>query len=147
MKDKYIYDIGYDSYEGSEYIQMYFDKKLTGEELEKYVQEATITALTKALNDGYGKDAFIFWGLERRGITFQDLFDYIIKELENKGFERVNFDSSFSCFGWTSIVQEEDWDYAENSSIDRLVKVIPNELKIRALEKAGRQEEEINNDK
>lgn len=141
MNKKYIYNIGYASYEESKYIQMYFDKELTNKELEKYVQEATVIALTKALNNEYEKEAYIYWGFGERGIAFQDLFDCVIKELENEGFEKVYFDASFDCCGWISIVKKIDHSFETNDTeIDRLIDVIPDELKIKALEKA-RQEE------
>ena len=123
-----IYNIGYGSCEENEYTPFEFDRKLTRKELSDYVHRATINALKYAIDH---KDDF-YW-VDGKGITFQNLYPRVKKELKLFGFKPLKFEGEWNCFGWASICNNDDWPDYRDSSLSKLVDSVPKELKERAI--------------
>lgn len=136
MSNIHLYNIGYGSYENSEYAQFIFDKKLSKKELWDYVSKATINALKYALKH----ENEFFWGFKEEGIKFEDIFPRVIVELGNQGFKKVEYDGEWSCFGWASVCSRNSWGRGRNLENMILHNSIPMTLKEKVLRKARKME-------
>ncbi len=107
----YIYNIGYHTYEESESVQLYHEKKYTKEEFESITTEA-VGRVLKAVS----KDK----------VTFQSILFDVVEELtKNFGFTRVKFTSEFNVFGWADILDGKDWE----DDRDEQLKTLTDNLK------------------
>lgn len=120
----FLYNIGYGSYEESEFTQMTFDKELSQEDLHKYVINAILTVLNNVINKKYNR-----FRISEFGVSYQDIHDYVIEELEKVGFQQVKFTAEWSCFGWPSLTDDKDWEGQRNETLDRISKEIPDNIK------------------
>lgn len=117
----YIYNIGYHSYEESEYIQLYHKKEFGRKTFEKILCQATVNVLKN--NEEIKKE-------DKINVTFQDIFSEVVEELiKNFKFKEVKFSSEFSVFGWASILDEEDWKISRDEQLNLLTKTIKRALK------------------
>lgn len=113
----FIYNLGYHTYEESEYIQLYHNKKFNKKEFEKIVIKATITILKK------------YEIKSTEIVTFQDILYDVVEELiKNFGFKKVKFSSEFNVFGWANILNEKDWEYNRDEQLNKLTKAVKKEL-------------------
>jgi len=114
----YIYNIGYDSYEETEYVQLYHKNKYKNKEFEEMIMKAVVNVLSKQKI----KKSEI--------ISFQDIFSDLIEELiKNFGFKKVKFDSKFNVFGWTNILDKEDWKNIRDEKLNKLTDYIKSRKK------------------
>lgn len=116
MDNMYLDNIGYHTYEESEYIQLHHEKTFGKNEFEEIVIKATINVLkTREIREG-------------KHISFQPLLYDVVGELiKNFGFKKVEFTSEFSVFGWADILDEEDWERNRDEQLNLLTKAIKNE--------------------
>jgi hypothetical protein len=113
----HIYNIGYSSYEESDYYQLYHEKKFSKEEFEEMVAKATINVLKDSDEDSY----FM--------LTFQQILYAVVKELiKNFGFKEVEFDAKFEVFGWADIADEKDWEHDRDEQLNLLTKAVTKEF-------------------
>jgi hypothetical protein len=107
----YIYEVGYGSYEESEYWQLSHKKKFTKEELHHFVVDAFFAALEAEAGahkeSGFGE---MYTGVD--GPKFQDLMRslHFLKYLESLGFVQVEYAERFNIFGWASCLDPKDWE-------------------------------------
>ena len=96
----YYYNIGYYTFEESEYTQLIHKKKYSNNELKEIVEEAYISIM---------KDKKIGEKRERYETRIQivnpELIEYLIN---NKGFNKIEFHAEWCVFGWAHLF-EEDW--------------------------------------
>jgi len=107
----HIYELGYHSYEESQYTQLYHEKKFNQNEFEKIICQAAANILK-----GYKI---------RKGerISFQDINFSVAEELiKNFGFKKVNFAATFNVFGWANILDEKDWEHDRDEQLNLLTK-------------------------
>lgn len=117
----YIYNIGYHSYEESEYVQLYHKKEFDKKTFEKILCQATINVLKN--NEEFRKE-------DKRHVTFQNIFSEVVEELiKNFEFKELKFTSEFSVFGWASILDEKDWKMNRDEQLNLLTKTIKRALK------------------
>lgn len=96
-----IYNIGYYSYEESQYWQFYHEEDYTEKQLNKIVFEC--------LWEGYlvekEKNSKFEWA-EDQPISYSDMFGYgrevFCEEMEKRGFKQVEYAKTVSMFGWSS---------------------------------------------
>lgn len=113
----YIYNVGYHSYEESEYVQLCHTKKFNKKEFEKIVTKATVNIL---------KEYKIKKGEK---LSFQDILHEVVRELiKNFGFEEIKFTSEFNVFGWANILDEKDWKHDRDEQLKLLTKLLKKEL-------------------
>ena len=127
----YFYKFGYSSEEDSRYIELKHEKKFSDEEFEDLVVKATVEVLINrrphwASGPEEGVYTKEFLETHRRSwrrtdkeikeqhrcnvyFRFPDIMDNL-KEclIEEYGFEKVEYESYFSIFGWQGLVDEED---------------------------------------
>ena len=115
----YIYEIGYGSYEESEYWQYSHKEKLTDKQLRQHVQDAIFHVLESSVGNydeqGFHKDHF---HVSEGGPSFQEILtstkfhDY----LKAQGFIRVEYTQRFGIFGWAASLDPKDWDGTTDSA-------------------------------
>lgn len=112
---QYIYDIGYNSYEESEYWQLCSQTKYSESELSELISD-----VFKIVNNmgGYKLDQeFKCEGAElykddERGYSVQTLYPSVIRYLiDFHNFSKLEYESKYSLFGWAS-VSVDDWGEA-----------------------------------
>lgn len=114
----YLYNLSYDTYEESEYIQLSHKHKYSDKEFKKIVRTATNNIITKIKTK------------ENKRISFQDIIEDVAEELiKNFGFKRVKFDAEFSIFGWADILDKSDWKEVRDEELNKLTDFINTELK------------------
>ncbi len=117
----YIYNVGYDTYEESEHVQLYHKNKFSNREFKEKVK----TAVVNILNKTKIKD--------KEKISFQSIFDEVIEELvKNFGFKEVKFDAEFGVFGWADILDKEDWKDVRGEELNELTDFVCTKLKRKA---------------
>jgi hypothetical protein len=119
----FIYNVGYGSYEESEYTQLMFYRELTPDQLHKYVSDAIIRVLTNITNNKY-EDLYMY-----DGISCQEIHEHVIEELKTVGFQEITFTAKWSCFGWPSLTNNEYWSGQRDEVLDKLFNEIPDDLK------------------
>ncbi|MBI2671918.1 hypothetical protein HYX16_03210 [Candidatus Woesearchaeota archaeon] len=114
---KYVYSIGYHSYEESEYVQLYHKNKFSNKAFRKIVIKAVINLLKK-------------WKIEKGGgITFQNIFFSVIDELIKEfHFEKLEFTARFDIFGWADILNEKDWEGVRDKELNELTNEIKKQI-------------------
>lgn len=123
----YIYNIGYNSYEESEYYQLYHEKKFNQKEFEGIVIEAVIFVLKESESVENHKH---YKHEGRPKITFQDILFSVVEVLvKNFGFKEVKFTSKFNVFGWADILDPDDWKIDRCERLNKLTKLVRNALK------------------
>ena len=104
MGEVYSYKIGYHSYEESSYTDLLHEKKFTEKEL---------LAMLAVCFAQVGKDKD----------TIQDLYDeresieLLCKEF---GFKRIEYQETVSLFGWTRLLDKNDWKECRDKEEDYL---------------------------
>ena len=97
---KYVYNIGYNTYEESEYTQLLHKEKYTIDELRSIIHEACVKAIKKRK-----KEDFCFVS------SYQTIHDKVTNILvEDYGFERVAYQAIWSIFGWPSMFDKNSWE-------------------------------------
>jgi len=95
VDDIFTYNVGYHSYEESEYTQLLHSEEFTEQQLLEWVTEAIIQIMRESGRKRYSKK-FEGW----YEYLHSRVIDYLV---ENKGFKELKFQASFSLFGWSSI--------------------------------------------
>ena len=112
-----FYDVGYDTYEESEHIQLAHEKVFSQDEFDKLVIQATIAVLKREKS------------LRKEHVSFQDILHDVVEELTMKrGFRRLKFDARFVVFGWPSIRDKTDWNHDREKQLDRLTDALDKAL-------------------
>lgn len=126
----YFYDVGYWSGDEGRSVQLQHAEKFTKGQLEQQVFTATERALRYAIAH---PDKHC---IGRYGVSFEILFDEVVKELVKMGFKRLKFATQFDVFGLASVVGGDDWDKRdrEDKVLTRLRNAMPEDLKQQALE-------------
>lgn len=108
----YCYKIGYSSPEESYFFEVHHDSKFTEVELGDMVAEAVIALLPA--------------GLKRRGCHGFGEIACEVRDwlLENKGFRFLSYEAEWSCFGWPSVFDNEDWGHERDDNLNRLTAAI-----------------------
>ena len=102
----YLYNFGYYSYEESEYIQLYHEKKFTKEGFEEII----MTSASEIINNCPDKK-----------ISFEDIFQEVLEDLtKNRGFIQVEFDAEFSVFGWPDLLDKSSWEGDRDKLLNKL---------------------------
>lgn len=115
--NRYIYNIGYHTYEESEYTQLSHSKKYTLKDIQKIINEASIKVI-KRMKRG-NKHYYIH--------NFQNIYSEVIDLLiSDYKFERLPFKVTWNCFGWASIFSENDWKTDRDKNLKELTKAIRN---------------------
>lgn len=105
----YAYQIGYYSFEDSNYLQLLHKKKFNRQQFENRIQSCVKEALACYLKDQPNGVVPRRHDANAR-ITFNDLHVYISNILCQKhGFIPIKFQSSFSLFGWDDMVDPVGW--------------------------------------
>lgn len=118
MSTKHIYNIGYSTYEESEYYQLYHKIKYSQEEFEKIV--------TKAVTNQFKGHKV----KKKERISFQDIISSVVEELTNNfGFKKVDFIAEFSVFGWANLLDKKDWEEDRNKQLELLTNSIKKVIK------------------
>lgn len=107
-----IYSIGYNSHEESEYWQYMHENDYTKEELAEIVEACIYDTLEHFADHPKNKQSLDNVWIGREGPTGQDVMGHhsFHEALIGRGFEKIQFMSTFSIFGWPSCIDKEDWD-------------------------------------
>lgn len=120
----FIYNVGFGSYEESEYAQLAFDQELTPDQLHEYVSNAIIKVLSDTVKNKHSRISY-------DGVSYQDIHEDVIRELKAVGFQEIKFNAEWSCFGWPSLTNKDSWSLQRDDKLDQLYREIPEELKTR----------------
>jgi len=108
-----IYNIGYYTYEESDYAQLYHEKKFTKKELDEIIFKASLSVIKKKMVLNH----FIH--------NYSDIHSDVISVLcDNYGFKEVEYDMSWTCFGWASIFDNKDWESDRDNNLKNLTKYL-----------------------
>jgi len=114
---KYYYNIGWDSYEGGDYIQLAHEKRFTERELEEMIHKSFENILRK-MKSKECSDYPI-------SLCVEYMLEYLGDELvENFGFQRLEFTAIWECFGWANILDEKHWADQRGEELTRLTKYL-----------------------
>lgn len=142
--EMHIYNIGYNSYEESEYVQLYHEKKFSQKEFENIVIEAVVSVLKKykELKNSSVEDSRL-----KSRTTFQNMLFSVIEMLVKKfGFKEVKFIGKFDVFGWADILDENDWEDNRDEQLNKLTKSVKQKLKIFSTKEGGKNEPDSKSD-
>lgn len=122
---KYIYCIGYDSFEESEFTYLYSNECLDKYQLNHIVNCAVSDVLNDIIDGNI--DTMI---AKDTGPSYQDIHDEVIKKLLGKyNFEELKIQSEWQCFGWPSITYCADWGSHRGDTLNKLCDSIDEDLK------------------
>ncbi|VVB76342.1 Uncharacterised protein [Candidatus Tiddalikarchaeum anstoanum] len=111
-----FYDIGYSTYEESEYKQLVHKVKYTQDEFENIIT----TIIADILKNDSTKDEE----------SFQNIFYNVVEELvKNYGFKKLDFAARIDFFGWARILDETDWKGQRGNVLEKLTKDIKEKIK------------------
>lgn len=112
QEKKYLYNLGYHTYEESMYNQLYHNKKFTKEEFEELV----IKIILKILSTH-----------KHKRVSYQDIHFEVFEELINNfGFKEVEFEGEFSVFGWANLLDKTDWKRDCDETLEKIRSKILN---------------------
>ena len=121
----YYYSVGYSSYEDSAYYKYSSDTKYSDEELSKVVENCIIDVLNGPAPKPYG---WMSWPPNFDEVVVNHLFR---AAMEAYGFTPLVYEASFSCMGWGSVSNPDDWGGSNGpivlNIIDRIPKLNPNQ--------------------
>jgi hypothetical protein len=97
--DTYIYQIGYGTMEESSSWEVRHSEHFSMLELAELVENCIVDTIKSASNKFSGTD------------SFQRVMDSLgfLEQLRKRGFERVDYTSTFLTFGWASCTDSSDW--------------------------------------
>jgi hypothetical protein len=147
----YIYEIGYGSYEESDFTQLTHTKKFTGEEIKNLVHKVIKEILLSITIDNNGSSIFAtvnhmsFSGYAEKDykeskklgghkykyhITFEDLHSVVVEKLiKDHGFKPMQFETCYSMFGWGGLFDTE-WEQDEDLNLKGLREFIKNDVEL-----------------
>lgn len=121
----YVYKVGWGSYEESEYTELYHDQRFTDEDLEKMVFDAVINVLSEIVKSDFDKIC-----LREDGIAYEEIHSKVVTVLQEKhGFTKVQYQASWSIFGWPSLTDKNSWRGQRDEPLDRLYESIPKDVR------------------
>jgi len=117
----FTYKIGYGSYEESEFVELQHENEYNDELLHEIVVQAIKTVLSDlAQTDEYYGEA---------GPNYQDIHDQVIGELIlNHGFQKVEYRTTWSVFGWPSLTDPKDWQDQRDETLNKIFNALPISL-------------------
>lgn len=130
----YKYKIGYYSEEDSHYFEVEHDLKFTEDQITMMVIQASKEIAPKLLaidakekNKRYTKEEMEV-GMCSPDVDFQDLFYHYENGIltietwliKNRGFKVVEYEASWSVFGWASVFDKEDWGSYRSEVMDQI---------------------------
>lgn len=142
----YVYNVGYGSPEESEYSQLCHETKYSKEEFHQIILKAIEEVLIDVLEE---EEFHCKVYLDEDGISYQNIHPLVVgKLLMNFGFRKLYYEAMWSCFGWSSITQnqEESWRGYKGSANERIITGLPEELK-KQINNLGIQETELRDQK
>jgi len=101
----YLYKVGYGTCEESHYVELMHEKKFTEAELAVEMEEALWVTIEGVAD---GKDNIF---IADDGPSFQYLIDstLFVDALVAKGFTALQYEATWSAFGWASAMEEKGW--------------------------------------
>lgn len=127
---KYLYKVGYGSYEDSAYAELTHETCYSEEELHKLIVNAIIKVL-ESIMDNQCKVS-----LDEEGVSYEEIHDHVITELiVHDGFKKVAYQAQWSCFGWPSIVSEDSWKGQRDETLNKIYSEIPEKLRTAIIER------------
>lgn len=125
---KYIYSVGYGSYEESEFTYLYSDECLDKYQLSHIVECAVNDVLKDIIGGNINYDDIMI--VKENGPSYQDIHDAVIKKLiEKYNFEELKTQADWNCFGWPSITNYADWGEQRDDTLNKLCDSIDEDIK------------------
>lgn len=87
--------------------------------------EAIINTLKNIVSDNNEYDMYIS---KEFGLSYEEIDDLVIKELDRYGFNPVKYQAKWSCFGWQSIIDSDHWKGQRDETSTRIFNELPTEL-------------------
>ena len=124
----YTYQIGYNTCEESNYLEVQHEKNFTEDELIEIVAECMKRVMVEnkvarryakscLSDDLFGEIGFAF--------QLQELFDEISNYLKDQGFESVKYDGVVDFFGWSSPLGNGNaWKTYKNETTEKLLTLL-----------------------
>jgi len=110
MSGPFLYNVGYGTYEESEYVQLEYDRKLSSEKLKSICVKASVEAiqrvrkhLARCSDDACASNLHVYMGVP----TFQHFFHAMLDVLKDHGFRPLKFSGKWSASGWGDLVGEK----------------------------------------
>ena len=123
---KYVYCVGYGSYEESEFEYLCSNECLDKYQF-RYIVHNAVNDVLKDIIEGIDTDTMI---VNENGPSYQDIHDkVIIKLLEKYNFTKLNVHAEWSCFGWPSITDNNDWEKQRGDELNNLCNNIDEDIK------------------
>lgn len=110
----YFYNIGYNSYEESDYSQLWHEKKYSEKEFKEIIFKIILDIFKNRTEED-----------KKWEKTFQHILPEVVEQLiENFGFKEVEFDAEFNVFGWADLTDENDWKQVRDEELDEITKYL-----------------------
>lgn len=113
---QYVYNIGYGSYEESDFAQLLHTKKFSNARLRKLVEAAILRIVARTRRKGRRK---------RKRNSYQNIHDQVVERLvSHDGFVRLEFTAEWACFGWGSIFDNCNRNKNRDPNLQSLTRAI-----------------------
>lgn len=119
----FLYKFGYGSYEESCFYEVCHKKQFSEEEFNSIV----IGAIIKVLQDFVDGKRKLYVGDE--GISYDEIHEYVFEELKKIGFEKIQYKSTWSVFGWPSLTNKGSWGKQRGDKLNEIFWKIPDDIK------------------
>ena len=107
----YVYNVGYHSYEPSNYIQLTHEKKFSKKQFELIVFGCVDLAIQKNMNK------VSYYHIH----DFDNAMDTVAEcMVSGFGFKYLEYTQRFECFGWGSLFYNDGWKHETTGNIKRL---------------------------
>jgi hypothetical protein len=119
----FLYKFGYGSYEESNFYEICHKKQFSEKEFTSIIADSIIKVLYDCCNGI--NDVYIF----NDGISYEDIHEYVFEELKKIGFEKVEYEVVWSCFGWPSLTNKNSWGKQRGNELNEIFWKIPDDIK------------------
>lgn len=126
----FLYKLGYGSYEDSMYSEIASEKEFSDDEFKQIVIKAIIRVM-----EGIASRKYKVY-LQGEGPSYEDIHEYVLTELlDADGFQKVEYKSTWGCFGWPSLIEPTSWESQRGKDLIEVTNAIPIDLrnKIKAM--------------
>jgi len=118
----YLYKVGFYSYEENSYAILSHENKF--ESLDDFMLEAVTHVLEKIAKNVGGRIYIGPHGPEYEYIH-KEVIEYLIN---NFGFKEVDYQATWSVFGWASLTDNSSWEYDRDDQLQELTERLPKDL-------------------
>ena len=101
--DYCTYQIGFDTFEESEFVQLYHEKLYSKNEFQDIINKICLDIVKNTKKEDY------------TFLSFEYMFYEIVESLlKDYGFKKLKYDIDWRAFGWSHILDKDSWSEDRN---------------------------------